>query len=87
MNTEMTNRRRFLAGMVGTGSGNGGILMTDETYGDFELLLELAPDWGIDSGVFLRTNPRGECFQVHGGTQIWAKQAKCRWRNIRVKNL
>ncbi|MHC4488709.1 MAG: family 16 glycoside hydrolase, partial [Planctomycetota bacterium] len=25
------------------GSGNGGILMTDQKYGDFELLLELAP--------------------------------------------
>lgn len=47
------------------GSGNGGILMTDQAYGDFELLLELAPDWGIDSGVFLRTNPQGECFQVY----------------------
>jgi hypothetical protein len=47
------------------GSGNGGMLMTDQDYGDFELLLELAPDWGIDSGVFLRTNPQGECFQVY----------------------
>ena len=47
------------------GSGNGGILMTDQKYGDFELLLELAPDWGVDSGVFLRTNPQGECFQVY----------------------
>lgn len=47
------------------GSGNGGMLMTDGEYGDFELLLELAPDWGIDSGVFLRTNPQGECFQVY----------------------
>jgi hypothetical protein len=47
------------------GSGNGGILMTDQDYGDFELMLELAPDWGIDSGVFLRTNPQGVCFQVY----------------------
>ncbi|MEJ2705740.1 MAG: DUF1080 domain-containing protein [Sedimentisphaerales bacterium] len=47
------------------GSGNGGMLMTDKEYGDFELLLELAPDWGVDSGVFLRTNPEGECFQVY----------------------
>ena len=46
------------------GSGNGGMLMTDQEFGDFELLLELAPDWGIDSGVFLRTNPQGECFQA-----------------------
>ena len=47
------------------GSGNGGILMTDHQYGDFELLLEAAPDWGVDSGIFLRTNSRGECFQVY----------------------
>jgi hypothetical protein len=47
------------------GSGNGGVLMTHGEYGDFELRLELAPDWGIDSGVFLRTNPQGECFQVY----------------------
>src|SRR5690606_33305626 len=47
------------------GSGNGGILMTDKQYGDFELRLDLAPDWGIDSGVFLRTNNKGECFQIY----------------------
>jgi hypothetical protein len=47
------------------GSGNGGILMTDKKYGDFELILDLKPDWGVDSGVFLRTNEKGECFQVY----------------------
>ncbi|GAA4305128.1 DUF1080 domain-containing protein [Compostibacter hankyongensis] len=47
------------------GSGNGGVLMTDKKYGDFELLIDLAPDWGVDSGVFLRTNSSGECFQVY----------------------
>jgi len=47
------------------GSGNGGILMTDQEYGDFELLVEAAPDWGICSGIFLRTNSKGECFQVY----------------------
>lgn len=45
--------------------GNGGMLMSDEAYGDFELRLELKPDWGIDSGVFLRTNEQGVCFQVY----------------------
>ena len=47
------------------GSGNGGVLLSDKKYGDFELELELAPDWNIDSGVFLRTNERGECFQIY----------------------
>ena len=47
------------------GSGNGGVLLSDREYGDFELALELAPDWGVDSGVFLRTNADGVCFQVY----------------------
>lgn len=45
--------------------GNGGMLMTDKEFGDFDLMLELNPDWHIDSGVFLRTNPQGVCFQVY----------------------
>ena len=45
--------------------GNGGMLMTDKDFGDFDLILELNPDWHIDSGVFLRTNPQGVCFQVY----------------------
>ena len=45
--------------------GNGGMLMTDQDYGDFDLMLELNPLWGIDSGVFLRTNEQGVCFQVY----------------------
>ncbi len=47
------------------GSGNGGMLMTDKKYRDFELSIDLCPDWGIDSGVFLRTNEQGECYQVY----------------------
>jgi len=39
--------------------------MTDQRYGDFELLLEMAPDWGIDTGVFLRAAPEGGSFQVY----------------------
>lgn len=46
------------------GSGNGGILLTDRKFGDFELLIDLKPDWGVDSGLFLRSTDRGECFQM-----------------------
>ena len=46
------------------GSGNGGILLTDEKYGDFELLIDMKPDWGVCSGLFLRSNERGQCFQM-----------------------
>jgi hypothetical protein len=75
-----TNRQKIVHGLGGhwqvedgaitgqqdpPGSGNGGVLLADKEYGDFELKLELAPDWGIDSGVFLRTNAQGECFQVY----------------------
>lgn len=46
------------------GSGNGGILLTDKTYGNFELLIDMKPDWGVCSGLFVRSNNRGQCFQM-----------------------
>ena len=46
------------------GSGNGGILLTDRKFADFELELEIRPDWGVCSGLFLRANDQGQCFQV-----------------------
>ncbi len=46
------------------GSGNGGILLTDHTYGDFEVVLEVKPDWGVCSGLFLRSTEKGQCYQV-----------------------
>jgi hypothetical protein len=46
------------------GSGNGGILLTDRKFSNFDLLLEMNPDWGIDSGLFLRSNDKGQCIQM-----------------------
>lgn len=46
------------------GSGNGGILLSDRKFADFELRLEMKPDWGVDSGVFLRCTPQGQCYQM-----------------------
>ena len=47
------------------GSGYGGYLITDETYGDFELEFDANPDWPADTGVMLRATPRGsQGFQV-----------------------
>ncbi len=46
------------------GSGNGGILLTDREFGDFELLIDMRPDWGICSGLYLRGNDLGQCFQM-----------------------
>jgi len=46
------------------GSGNGGVLLTDRKFGDFELLLDLKPDWGICSGLFLRSTDKGQGMQM-----------------------
>ena len=46
------------------GSGNGGIILTDRKFGDFELLIDMKPDWGVCSGLFLRGNDKGQCIQM-----------------------
>ncbi len=46
------------------GSGNGGILLSDAKFGDFEVMIDMKPDWGVCSGFFLRGNDRGECIQM-----------------------
>jgi hypothetical protein len=46
------------------GSGNGGILLSDEKFGNFEVIFEVWPDWGVDSGFFLRSTDTGKCYQV-----------------------
>jgi hypothetical protein len=44
--------------------GNGGILITDKAYGDFEIALEMRNDFGPDSGLFLRSTEKGEAYQA-----------------------
>lgn len=44
--------------------GNGGILLTDRKYRNFEVSLELKPDYGCDGGLFLRSTEKGEAYQV-----------------------
>ena len=44
--------------------GNGGILLTDRKYRDFEVSLEVNPTWGCDGGLFLRSNEEGDGYQV-----------------------
>ncbi len=44
--------------------GNGGILLTDRTFGDFEVALEMNNDYGPDSGLFLRSTEEGRCYQA-----------------------
>lgn len=54
--------------------GVGSYLVTEETFGDFELQIEACPDWRADTGILVRTVPQGNVgFQVlldhrpHGG--------------------
>ena len=44
--------------------GNGGILVTDKTYKNYEIYMEIKPDWGCDGGLFLRSNEEGQSYQV-----------------------
>jgi len=44
--------------------GSGGILLSEDQFGDFELELEINPDWGVCSGIFLRSSEEGKCYQV-----------------------
>jgi len=47
------------------GSGEGGLLLTKESFSDFELEISMKPDWGPCSGVFLRANDKGEGWQIY----------------------
>ena len=44
--------------------GSGGLLITDKKYKNYEFYMEVKPDWGNDSGVFLRTTEGGAAYQV-----------------------
>ncbi len=44
--------------------GNGGLLLTDAEFGDFEVALEMNNDFGPDSGLFLRSTEDGRAYQA-----------------------
>jgi hypothetical protein len=44
--------------------GNGGILITDAAYGDFEIALDMRNDFGPDSGLFMRSTEDGKAYQA-----------------------
>ena len=53
--------------------GHGGILLTNQKYKNFEVYIEVKPDFGCDSGQFLRASEKGEAYQIlldylEGGT-------------------
>jgi hypothetical protein len=63
----VTPEYRVLHGaIVGTQSpwGDGGILLTDKSYKNFELYMEVRPDYGCDSGIFFRSTESGHAYQI-----------------------
>jgi hypothetical protein len=44
--------------------GQGGLLLTDNAYKDFELYLDAKPDPGFNSGIFLRSTESGSAYQI-----------------------
>lgn len=44
--------------------GSGGLLLTERRYRNFELHMEVKPDWGNDSGLLFRTTPEGVAYQI-----------------------
>jgi hypothetical protein len=44
--------------------GNGGIVLTDREFGDFEVVVEMQNDFGPDSGLFLRSTEDGKAYQA-----------------------
>lgn len=47
------------------GSGLGAYLISEEKFGDFELVFEVKPDWPCDTGVYLRATDIGtQAYQI-----------------------
>jgi hypothetical protein len=70
--------------------GNGGIILTDAQYGDFEVALEMNNDYGPDSGLFLRSNERGQAYQAmidyHAGGNLMGVYGEGLSGGIHVRN-
>ena len=68
MNHHGTTQAWTVTDGVITGSqdkpGDGGIILTDRKYRNFEISLDVNPDYGCDSGLFLRSNEKGQAYQV-----------------------
>jgi cytochrome c len=44
--------------------GQGGLLMTDRKFKNFEMVLETKPDWGTNGGIFFRSSEGGSAYQI-----------------------
>ncbi|MBD3390541.1 MAG: DUF1080 domain-containing protein [Chitinivibrionales bacterium] len=50
--------------IANTDNGNGGQLFLNEQYADFEIRFKFWPDWGNDSGLYLRSTRNGHGYQA-----------------------
>jgi len=70
--------------------GNGGIIITDKAYGNFEVIVEMKNDYGPDSGLFLRSTERGQAYQAlidyHGGGSLMGLYGEGLSGGIHVRN-
>jgi hypothetical protein len=70
--------------------GNGGIVLTDKAYGDFEVALEMRNDFGPDSGLFLRSTEKGQAYQAmidyHSGGNLMGVYGEGLSGGIHVRN-
>ncbi len=70
--------------------GNGGILLSDEAFGNVEIVLEARIDFGVDSGVFLRSSESGAAYQMtvdyYPGGSVGGIYGEALSGNIFVKN-
>lgn len=44
--------------------GQGGLLLTDRKFKNFEIYLETKPDWGTNGGIFFRSSEGGSAYQI-----------------------
>ena len=56
--------------------GNGGIILTDRLFGNFEVIVEMKNDFGPDSGLFLRSTERGQAYQRSGGGDVFGQNGR-----------
>ena len=70
--------------------GNGGIIITDKKYGDFEVVLEMKNDFVPDSGLFLRSTEDGKAYQAmidyHSGGNLMGIYGEGLSGGISVRN-
>ena len=70
--------------------GNGGLLITEEQFGDFEVVLETNNDFGPDSGLFMRCTKDGKAYQClidyHEGGTIGGILGEGIWKRRGVRN-